>query len=48
MGLETECVRTVKETIKGLGGLDIIVSNAVGVFLNMIHSSSVDPVSPDD
>jgi len=25
-----DCVRIVKESIRGLGGLDVIVSNAVG------------------
>jgi hypothetical protein len=29
MGLESDCVKTVKEAIAGLGGLDIIISNAV-------------------
>jgi hypothetical protein len=29
MGKEADCTRTVEEAIKGLGGLDIIVSNAV-------------------
>jgi len=28
MGLQEDCVRSVKETISGLGGIDIIVSNA--------------------
>ncbi len=30
MGLLVDCERTVLESIDGLGGLDIIVSNAVG------------------
>jgi NAD(P)-dependent dehydrogenase (short-subunit alcohol dehydrogenase family) len=29
MGLEADCVRLVEESIEKLGGLDIIVSNAV-------------------
>jgi len=29
MGLEADCVSVVKETISKLGGLDIIISNAV-------------------
>jgi NAD(P)-dependent dehydrogenase (short-subunit alcohol dehydrogenase family) len=28
MGLEVDCIRTVKEAISGFGGLDIIISNA--------------------
>jgi hypothetical protein len=28
-GLEQDCIRVVKETISILGGLDIIISNAV-------------------
>jgi hypothetical protein len=29
MGVEADCIRTVKESIAELGGLDIIISNAV-------------------
>jgi NAD(P)-dependent dehydrogenase (short-subunit alcohol dehydrogenase family) len=29
MGLEADCVKIVEETIKELGGLDVIISNAV-------------------
>lgn len=29
MGKEADCTRTVEEAIQGLGGLDILVSNAV-------------------
>lgn len=29
MGVEADCVRLVEESIEKLGGLDIIVSNAV-------------------
>ena len=29
MGLEVDCIRTVKEATSALGGLDIIISNAV-------------------
>ena len=29
MGVQNDCYRLVQETIDGLGGLDIIVSNAV-------------------
>lgn len=32
MGVLDDCVRIVKESIRGLGGLDIIVSNAVSLF----------------
>lgn len=33
VGSDRECQRLVKETIEGLGGLDVIVSNAVGFSL---------------
>ena len=29
MGIEADCVRVVEETIRELGGLDVIISNAV-------------------
>lgn len=28
MGKEADCIRVVQETISGLGGIDIIISNA--------------------
>ncbi|KAH8821015.1 short-chain dehydrogenase/reductase-like protein sdr [Xylogone sp. PMI_703] len=28
MGLESDCIKVVEETIKGLGGLDVLISNA--------------------
>ena len=31
MGVEVDCIRTVKESIAKLGGLDIIISNAVNL-----------------
>ena len=30
MGVLEDCERVVQESIKGLGGLDVIISNAVG------------------
>lgn len=31
MGQESDCISVVRETIKEFGGLDIIISNAVGL-----------------
>jgi len=31
MGIEADCIKTVEEATKGLGGLDIIISNAVSL-----------------
>lgn len=35
MGLEADCVRVVEEATKLLGGLDIIVSNAVSALFSV-------------
>jgi len=35
VGSDRECQRLVKETIEGLGGLDVIVSNAVGFVFSL-------------
>ncbi len=34
-GVLVDCVRMVKSTIEALGGIDVIVSNAVGIFLGL-------------
>ena len=34
MGLREDCERTIKESIEGLGGLDVIVSNAVSISID--------------
>jgi NAD(P)-dependent dehydrogenase (short-subunit alcohol dehydrogenase family) len=36
-GLEADCIRVVKETISKLGGLDIIISNAVRSMLSILY-----------
>lgn len=37
VGTDEGCVRIVEESIKALGGLDIIVSNAVRALLSLDH-----------
>jgi NAD(P)-dependent dehydrogenase (short-subunit alcohol dehydrogenase family) len=39
MGVEADCIKTVKETIKAFGGLDIIISNAVCHLPHIPYSS---------
>lgn len=37
VGTDEGCVRIVEESVKALGGLDIIVSNAVRISLSLDH-----------
>lgn len=54
MGVEADCVRVVEETTKTLGGLDIIISNAVSVLLSVyarwvcyeVHGQQTKQTSP--
>lgn len=38
-GIQDDCVRVVKSTIELLGGLDVIISNAVSSYLTSMHAS---------
>lgn len=43
VGVSAECERCVQETVKALGGLDILIGNAVGYTLRSVpqHSTKV-------
>ncbi|PQE27559.1 hypothetical protein CJF30_00007898 [Rutstroemia sp. NJR-2017a BBW] len=38
MAVEKNCISVVEETIKGFGGLDIIISNAVSILIHINHN----------